>query len=45
MNKSDKLKIVKQVRKELNKNPEHSGHEIKTKEIIRRFLQENTMRP
>lgn len=42
MNKSDILKKVKQVRKELNINPEHSGHEVKTKEIIRRFLQENT---
>lgn len=42
MNKLDILKIVKQIRKELNKTPEHSGREIKTKEIIRRFLQENT---
>ena len=38
----DKLEILKKVRKELHDNPEHSGVEVKTKDIIRRFLSDNT---
>lgn len=38
----DKLELIKSVRKELHNNPEHSGAEVKTKDIIRKFLSENT---
>ena len=38
----NKLEIIKNIRKELHNNPEHSGTEEKTKNIIRRFLLENT---
>lgn len=38
----DKIELIKKVRKELHNNPEHSGAEEKTKDIIRRFLSENT---
>ena len=38
----DKLEIIKRARKELHNNPEHSGAEEKTKDIIRKFLSVNT---
>ena len=38
----DRLEIIKRVRKELHNTPEHSGAEEKTKNIIRKFLSENT---
>lgn len=38
----NKLEIIKKVRKELHNTPEHSGAEIETKNIIRRFLSKNT---
>lgn len=38
----DKIEIIKKVRNELHNNPEHSGAEVKTKDIIRGFLSENT---
>lgn len=36
------MKKIKEVRAELHRNPEHSGHEEKTKQIIREFLKNNT---
>lgn len=38
----NKMNLIKDVRKELHRNPERSGCEDKTKEIIRRFLRDNT---
>lgn len=38
----DKIEIIKKVRNELHNNPEYSGAEIKTKDIIRGFLSEKT---
>lgn len=36
------LEKMKMVRRELHNHPEHSGHEEKTKQIIREFLEKNT---
>lgn len=36
------MEKIKEVRAELHNNPEHSGHEEKTKQIIREFLKNNT---
>lgn len=36
------IEKMKEVRKELHNNPERSGHEEKTKQIIREFLGKNT---
>lgn len=38
----NKLEIIKKVRKELHNNPERSGAEVITKDIIRKFLSDNT---
>lgn len=36
------MEKIKEIRADLHKNPEHSGHEENTKRIIREFLKNNT---